>query len=303
MISIKIIKRKMAAASAGVQHCAACEKSVNTKNVDYLMCINCGTKYHYGCTSISNGEFKLIIRSKNITFTCDECLANIHAKAHDIQLIKQQLENLTKLVQVNTHKIDKIDFRQLINGNPKKDKSSSSGDNTKKSPKKKITPVPPTTLVSDGVSYTGAVKGTKHPEDATKDGEPFVLVRPKVKKRTKTKPIFGSRPPPTSEAPGTSGQGGLRAIDRKAHIYVGRLHPDTTVDEVQSNLVDVIAVNSCSVAKITSKSDSPTYASFHLICDYSDIENVKNPEIWPQGTVINRYFKPFQRGNPPPPPT
>ncbi|KAF4532068.1 hypothetical protein B566_EDAN015117 [Ephemera danica] len=96
--------------------------------------------------------------------------ANIHSKVNDIQLIKQQLAELNKIVECNSYKIDSIDVRQSVKIDPMKpkvDKCPKKGDNLKKSPVKITKPTPPP--VTGEPSYSGPAKKNKYPDDKLKD--------------------------------------------------------------------------------------------------------------------------------------
>ena len=199
-------------------------------------------------------------------------------------------------MQCNSKKIDSFDVRQSednISVKPKVDKGPKKGDEKKKSPVKKPKSAPPLSLLTSEPSYSGAAKKKKVPVCDNPEDEAFIQVPYKVKKRTKSKPTFGVRPTPDDGADGRTGQ--LRAIERKAHIYLGRLHPVTSTDDIVANLTGIVDPITIKVTEVMPKSETFTYASFHVSCDHSDLDKVKNPEIWPEGTVINRYFRPFQQ--------
>ena len=68
----------------------------------------------------------------------------------------------------------------------------------------------------------------------------------------------------------------------------------TTAGDIENHIKHVIQINNVKVTKLTSKSENPTFASFYVVCNHSDTELLKDPKNWPTGTMINRYYKPFQ---------
>ena len=76
-------------------------------------------------------------------------------------------------------------------------------------------------------------------------------------------------------------------VTQKAHIYVGRLDPETNAEDVREYLVDNLYSDDITVEKIDSKSG---YGCFRVSCDYKLLKDLRNPKLWPAGVVINRFY-------------
>jgi hypothetical protein len=104
---------------------------------------------------------------------------------------------------------------------------------------------------------------------------------------TKAKPIIGTR----IASPSNGNNNELQAGTRNAHIYVGRLHPDTSTSQVQDHMKFAANINHVDVQKLDSKSK---FSAFKLTCDFSSMEKIMDTSVWPMGTYINRFY--FKRG-------
>jgi hypothetical protein len=82
----------------------------------------------------------------------------------------------------------------------------------------------------------------------------------------------------------------LSSIPKNVHLHVSRLSPDTEAEKLQAYLRPfVISISSCE--KLKSKRPE-VYSSFRISLPASELEKVMDPQIWPQGISINRYFFP-----------
>lgn len=79
----------------------------------------------------------------------------------------------------------------------------------------------------------------------------------------------------------------LRVAPRKAYLHVTRLHPQTTNEELKTYLVADFPEVECEPLK----SRSPEhYASFKVTVNMDRREKAMDPQIWPQGTYVSRFF-------------
>lgn len=87
---------------------------------------------------------------------------------------------------------------------------------------------------------------------------------------------------------------------RQVDVFVSRLSPDTHEADVAACVQNILPSQlSCKVSclKLTSKHED-LYASYHVAVEVESadmklvIEQVNNPDLWPAGLIIRRYFKP-----------
>ncbi|KAM7292690.1 hypothetical protein ISCGN_025828 [Ixodes scapularis] len=74
---------------------------------------------------------------------------------------------------------------------------------------------------------------------------------------------------------------------RKRALFVSRLHPETTSDELSEIVSSALGCQSFSCTKLAARYD--TYASFHVIVNEEDFEKLVCPDLWPEGCL----FRPF----------
>ena len=87
---------------------------------------------------------------------------------------------------------------------------------------------------------------------------------------------------------------------REVDMFVSRLHPSTTADDLRVNVADIfdsISVDKIDCVKLHSKYEE-LYSSFHVcvrvnVADFKcAIDLLNNSESWPDGTLVRRYFRP-----------
>jgi hypothetical protein len=91
------------------------------------------------------------------------------------------------------------------------------------------------------------------------------------------KPVIGTRNMSSS----SESENALKAGNKKAHIYVGRLHPTTSTTQITDHLRYAASLENVEIASVESKSD---YAAFRLTCDFDNLNEIMNPHLWPAGT-------------------
>ena len=84
-------------------------------------------------------------------------------------------------------------------------------------------------------------------------------------------------------------------MTRKAHIFVSRLGPDTTTDQLKNYVKDSFDKD-VEATKLQTK--YPTYSSFVISCNLDDKDLFLNPTSWEEGVLV-RIFRgklPTQHG-------
>jgi len=88
------------------------------------------------------------------------------------------------------------------------------------------------------------------------------------------------------KANASSGSGRLKAVSNEGkswHVFVGRLQPTTTADELSDFVRDVgIDVIECSMLSKREKWQEK-YAAFRLVVDYKHKDKVFDDVMWPEG--------------------
>ena len=88
-------------------------------------------------------------------------------------------------------------------------------------------------------------------------------------------------------------QAKVRAAARKEkqwHIFAGRLHPDTTAEDVTTLLVsNNIVVHKCSPMQKREKWHE-NYSAFHIAIDFANKDRVFTESLWPDGADIRDWI-------------
>ena len=87
----------------------------------------------------------------------------------------------------------------------------------------------------------------------------------------------------------------IKARDRKAHLHLSNLHPETECDSVADHLQS-FKFEGCIVEKIRPKHPE-YYSSFKLTIPFDLLEKINSPAIWPLGAKVRR-FRFFQTPRP-----
>lgn len=89
---------------------------------------------------------------------------------------------------------------------------------------------------------------------------------------------------------GTSNvQGGLMGANRKMDLYLGRCIKETSLQTVKDHIKDICKVSIDNVEELTTK--SLYYKSFKITTSYNDRQLLLNPQLWPEGVIVRKFFK------------
>ena len=115
------------------------------------------------------------------------------------------------------------------------------------------------------------------------DGQPWTIV---TNKRVKKKPPFIS-----GTAKGVAG--GLQVATKPPRrkcigIFVSRLHCETTAEQVKDHVLQKLDTN-FKIKKLETK--FKTYSSFLVETGLKHVQSLLDPDIWPEGTLIKRYYE------------
>ncbi|KAJ3644214.1 hypothetical protein Zmor_026884 [Zophobas morio] len=122
------------------------------------------------------------------------------------------------------------------------------------------------------------VKPTEQRENLTKESvqTQWKTITSK-KKRPDNKPIIGS----------SASCNIIKSAPKKAHLHVYRLHPNATGDHLEQFLQQKLSDFQCE--KLKSKHPEE-YSSFKVPINFDELNKATDPELWPTGTCINRFF-------------
>ena len=97
------------------------------------------------------------------------------------------------------------------------------------------------------------------------------------------------RPPPVI---GTGQRHGLRVVappPPRFDLYVSRLHPDTTVEEIMRVIRNITDEDPINVNKLGNRFPNPKFSSFRVSCAAKHEQALLNCESWDEGTVVRKF--------------
>lgn len=106
----------------------------------------------------------------------------------------------------------------------------------------------------------------------------------KQKTRKNNKPIVGNGSLATNHV--------LKSTDNFAFLHVYKLHPTTSVQELEDFLKPIVGEIKCE--KLNSRNPE-YYSSFKLTIDDCHVPEVMSANLWPKGVCINKFFHPRAR--------
>ena len=86
----------------------------------------------------------------------------------------------------------------------------------------------------------------------------------------------------------------IRAANKRlANVFVSRLAPDLSCDDMSRHIEEVLRMKPIvELVKATS-----SYSSFHLTCECQDPKAFLDERIWPEGSLV-RWWRADKRNNP-----
>lgn len=80
------------------------------------------------------------------------------------------------------------------------------------------------------------------------------------------------------------------AVARRAYLYVGNVNMSATEDVLKNYLKHKFADNEFIIEALPKRDDAQSRA-FKLVCDYSLLNDLYRPELWPNGVIVKRFFR------------
>lgn len=90
---------------------------------------------------------------------------------------------------------------------------------------------------------------------------------------------------------GTCDNSQLAAVEKKHHIYLGRMAPATTATAVKEHIVTSLGISAtCEILN-----QGASYSSFKIGVDMSVKPKILDPAIWPKHAIIREFFQSNRR--------
>ena len=81
----------------------------------------------------------------------------------------------------------------------------------------------------------------------------------------------------------------VKGADLTVNKYIGRLHNDTTIDDLRQYIV---SRNVTVVELEPLKTKHQRFQSFRFRAKREDLEHLEDQDFWPQGVLFSSYFRP-----------
>lgn len=105
--------------------------------------------------------------------------------------------------------------------------------------------------------------------------------------KMKATTTVGTRKPENENDNQQSQPGQLQAAERRAWLYIGKLHHNTTEEAVKRHLTNLHVTNVMECEELQSRG---TLKAYKVVIPLTDVTKVNTPEAWPEGVVIRRYW-------------
>ncbi|XP_026728490.1 uncharacterized protein LOC113494375 [Trichoplusia ni] len=239
-----------------------------------------------------------------------EIMVRMDSQAETINVLLNQfsqtrsdLDSIMKLMRVLEEKVATKQTRDISNEtvqNPPSTfaeiTSQQKNSNTKK--KQKISKTTTTTThkdnkggatkaavlpITESAVITALPTSTPHEQTDVEEGDTGMGWTTVTKKKNNR--------PPKSVAVGTNKElKAIQATERKKHLHVWRLHPETTIEAITDHVNSVCGPDvHIKVDKIVHKTKRD-YASFKIEVPENCFQKLNRPEIWPINTEFNEWI-------------
>ena len=257
-------------------------------------------------------------RNKNMCYVCEKCMDDLPGSSkpvvkvtyktdepvhvnvlEDLKLKYDQLAaivdlhstELAKLNSINTITTDKPDsgFKQVeIPKIPEVSDPQGRMPTRPTSATQASKPVNNNNKKYSEAVTTKKASSTVNSNMKNKEGD-FTEVKPR-RMRGKNTPNSGAVG--TRKQTSADDQGGchIQAAERSAHVYVGRLACNTTENEITEHIKKNTNYEGAKVERLHGKS---AFASFKISVVSTMMDTIKDPSLWPEGSIVNRYY--FQK--------
>jgi hypothetical protein len=287
--------------------CKVCERLITASDKVVSCGASCAEVFHITCASITETEYKTLTKNRSLFWKCVPCLSD--SETAPAQIVKQvskltnaviDLQKLSKSQEAKIQTLSdllvasKIPDISQIQQKSKKHNAESSSSTSFASKVKAGSAAVTSHLVDRPAGATNVNKvqnqGTR-PQNYSK--KPSQHNSNKIMSNTDTQDdeFTEVRGPPRrrTHKTGTASPDSacpLVAADKKAHLHVWRLHPDTKIEDVKEYLANLCNDQNIEVEAQNAKGN---YASYRVSADFSHLETLQDPNNWPQNACINKF--------------
>lgn len=226
------------------------------------------------CGSVAmNHEFKLLseksawLQKENMLLTkmCTQMEERIGEQSYLISILKQagsHGENVNKVTRIEADNKSSTET------------SSDRGNNR-----------PPSNLsIQKSSEYRQVAVRSDNPVKSTN-----LQLRPQF---SQPKFIRGTASTPT--VPIGSLQETFAAVARRAYLYVGNVNPNTKKESIMNYIADKYPGANFDLETLP-VNENALSKSFKLTIDFDMLDTFNNPEAWPAGIIIKKFFRPKRR--------
>lgn len=276
--------------------CAKCDVAF-TKDDNTVGCDGCPLWFHSTCTPLGITEAKALNSKKgNLLWMCEVCRYRLQTyglsktSAEDTQVISENKKNCeelkNKMDQVSETLMQKM---SLLLETQLQQTEILTTITQRPSVIRGKAPNPPTTQHSNSEHNDNNNNGTK-PQDQMPEKQVEHHTTQSNGNEEHTWVEVARRPPPRN----TGIQGtrpfdtacNLRAADRKAWLFIGRLHPTTDAETLTFHLKDAGIQGEIECEQIETRGRTK---AFKIGIPFEDRERATTPEIWPEGILVRRF--------------
>lgn len=309
------------------QYCNLCKNKQPSKDDLFVKCTGlCGHTFHINCVNVGKREYNALnANSKNMKWMCDHCevvlcdsdgslisstitwntkdapllnkiLSKIDSLATIIYEMKTEIielrapQNVLAKTSANVAKIGHVTTQKIAVPTKKTIRSQSVNDsfltrtcvdlqpNDNQSAGLVTSPLP-----TSNAPDTYAAKVTAMYSEKVKQGaipKNMTTINEDSSKRKYVKPIVGTNMKPDNNVK-------LSAVPRKTYLHVWNAAPETDEDLIKQYMVEKSTDTNIVCEKLTAKGN---YASFKVCIDQSSFDTWMDPNMWPTGIRVNRFF-------------
>ncbi|KAH8335024.1 hypothetical protein KR067_006944 [Drosophila pandora] len=249
----------------------SCNKTISSSQPT-IHCWLCENVLHAKCAGFTASVSDAISRRSGLHFCCDGCRAVQDEMRSFMRQTKSGFKELISGFRKINDQLCALDTQfsslQLLNESPKRKKSAFSdvlGSNN-------LQPAQPTTmhpLISLATPRAGLEKNSASECLGINEQLPLTGVAPELK---------------------SSGLS-LRAVAPRKAIFVSRLMPDATVDDVRSHLLKHLKVSPKDLAVFEFNfKHKRNISSFKIVIPESYFEKALDPSAWPEHSIIHEFL-------------
>ena len=269
-------------------HCNLC-KAVVEANEDAVECEYCNRWQHYKCADLTAGEFQMLQRSRcKLTWLCSECKPRLISKTIDLQ--GQSLE--AKSTSETQPTCKELERRMEDLGKSLMEKMSLLLE-TQLQQTELLTTMHQNrpTVIQEGKTTGNKPEEIRHEEQAEqaqqqKEGEG----REKGAAHATSYARAIAREPNDNRKEavmGTMVSADFQAGRKRAWLYVGKVHRDTSAEQILRHLQKQGIKDESECEELPTRGH---LKAFKVGIPFEQRERATTPEFWPMGVLVRQYI-------------